>query len=281
MPAHMTAGLAQEQSALTLSNSAALKYRKVAASTPSSFGASAVSRMLATVELLENILLGLDMRTLLLSQRTSRHLKGVIAGSTKLQQALYFRLDTTTPLDEQQCRHQRGLCELNPLLITEQDLSAVWPLKRRRLSFQHLNVDNLELDTKDTAYTVPAGYPGFATEVKVSSSKSNAGIMRWNLDLNDWKYDIEQREGWRPNRYRPTTWQSGPCWERMYICTTPHPTGWQQLGENQGRRLHTAGVEADEPVTIGELLRSQGSELSVDRALQGPISQQNYWQFEW
>ena len=77
-----------------------------------------VPRVLGTVELLENILLGLDIRTLLLSQRTNRHFKSVIDRSTKLQQALYFKLDAST---EQPCSHEAAWYDLNPLLVSMQD----------------------------------------------------------------------------------------------------------------------------------------------------------------
>lgn len=52
----------------------------------------AIEAVLLTPELLEIILLHLDMTTLLVSaQRVSRHWLCVIAGSTKLQQALFFK----------------------------------------------------------------------------------------------------------------------------------------------------------------------------------------------
>ncbi|KAK5746032.1 hypothetical protein LTR17_001162 [Elasticomyces elasticus] len=54
------------------------------------------SRVFGTVELLENVLFQLDMRTLLLSQRVSRTFEATITGSTQLQQKLFF---TSVPAD--------------------------------------------------------------------------------------------------------------------------------------------------------------------------------------
>ncbi|KAF7192765.1 hypothetical protein HII31_05906 [Pseudocercospora fuligena] len=51
----------------------------------------AAHAVLSTVELLEAILLNLDTKTLLLSQRTCKTWQKVIAGSILLQEALFFR----------------------------------------------------------------------------------------------------------------------------------------------------------------------------------------------
>ncbi|CAJ2512916.1 Uu.00g010350.m01.CDS01 [Anthostomella pinea] len=54
-------------------------------------GASAaMAKALGIEELLEGILLNLDMKTLLLSQRVSKGFRSTIAASTRLQQALFF-----------------------------------------------------------------------------------------------------------------------------------------------------------------------------------------------
>ncbi|KAK5121724.1 hypothetical protein LTR85_004599 [Meristemomyces frigidus] len=79
--------------------------------------ASPMERVLNTAELLEAILLCLDTKTLLLSQRTCKSFLDTIAGSTKLQRALFFQLDTTdinashrtNPL----LRHHRDLLPLH------------------------------------------------------------------------------------------------------------------------------------------------------------------------
>ena len=55
---------------------------------------TAALRTFAITELLEQILSALDMQTLLLAQRVSTHFKAVIDGSTVLQQALFFQLQT-------------------------------------------------------------------------------------------------------------------------------------------------------------------------------------------
>ncbi|KAK5121721.1 hypothetical protein LTR85_004596 [Meristemomyces frigidus] len=58
----------------------------------------AVSRVINTPELLENILLGLDETTLLLSQRVNNFFNATITGSSILQQKLFFR--PLTAVDE-------------------------------------------------------------------------------------------------------------------------------------------------------------------------------------
>ncbi|KAK3617734.1 hypothetical protein LTR22_026636 [Elasticomyces elasticus] len=50
------------------------------------------SRVLGTVELLENVLSHLDNKTLLLSQRVSKTFEATITGSTQLQQKLFFKI---------------------------------------------------------------------------------------------------------------------------------------------------------------------------------------------
>lgn len=76
---------------------------------------SAVDRVINTIELLEGILINLDMKTLLLSQRVSKQFNAVIAGSTSLQQALFFK---QAPKDG----HKYGEDGRNPLLIQENGL---------------------------------------------------------------------------------------------------------------------------------------------------------------
>lgn len=51
---------------------------------------SAVKRVFRTTELLEAILLELQVRDVLLAQRTATVWKRVVSGSKKLQQMLYF-----------------------------------------------------------------------------------------------------------------------------------------------------------------------------------------------
>ena len=53
--------------------------------------ATSTERVLNTAELLEAILLQMDLRTLLLSQRVSKTFQTSIAGSPKLQHKLFFR----------------------------------------------------------------------------------------------------------------------------------------------------------------------------------------------
>lgn len=50
--------------------------------------------MLVVVELLENVLVGLDFKTLLLAQRVSTLWRNTVAGSQKLQKKLFFRRAT-------------------------------------------------------------------------------------------------------------------------------------------------------------------------------------------
>ncbi|OQN97506.1 hypothetical protein B0A48_16659 [Cryoendolithus antarcticus] len=58
---------------------------------------TAVARAIGITEILELILLHLDTKTLLLSQRVSKDWKNVIASSHILQVALYFRQSETPP----------------------------------------------------------------------------------------------------------------------------------------------------------------------------------------
>ncbi|KAK3649194.1 hypothetical protein LTR56_007034 [Elasticomyces elasticus] len=66
---------------------------------------TAITAVLGTTELLETILLSLDthtcsgLQTLLLSQRVNKTFKATIAGSPRLQEALFFR--RTTRVDSQ------------------------------------------------------------------------------------------------------------------------------------------------------------------------------------
>ncbi|KAK3070613.1 hypothetical protein LTR53_010168, partial [Teratosphaeriaceae sp. CCFEE 6253] len=55
----------------------------------------AADAVLVSPELLELILLKVDNKTLLLSQRTSHTFQGVIAGSPRLQKKLFFRAAAT------------------------------------------------------------------------------------------------------------------------------------------------------------------------------------------
>lgn len=49
-----------------------------------------VAKLYAVTELLEDILLHLPLKDLLLSQRVNKHFKATIDGSLKLQRALFF-----------------------------------------------------------------------------------------------------------------------------------------------------------------------------------------------
>lgn len=67
---------------------------------------TAVSRVFATTELLENILEFLDIKDLLFAQRLNRRIKTVIKCSPKLRRALYLQADSSKrPLRLQTCRH--------------------------------------------------------------------------------------------------------------------------------------------------------------------------------
>lgn len=68
-----------------------------------------VKKVFGTTELLEAILSEVDMRTLLLSQRTCEDFRNTIDGSVKLQRALYFRDDAEVGSES----------EFNPLLALE------------------------------------------------------------------------------------------------------------------------------------------------------------------
>ena len=79
-----------------------------------------VATVLNTPELLENILLRLDERTLLLSQRVSKTFNATINGSVKLQRKLFFQLDRIADVQDcpesatvDKCWREQGL---NPLL---------------------------------------------------------------------------------------------------------------------------------------------------------------------
>ncbi|KAK4494731.1 hypothetical protein PRZ48_014087 [Zasmidium cellare] len=56
----------------------------------------ATDKLFNTVELLEAILLGLDFKTLLLSQAVNKTFAGAIASSIKLQRAIHFAPNATT-----------------------------------------------------------------------------------------------------------------------------------------------------------------------------------------
>lgn len=77
---------------------------------------SAATKVLNTTELLEQILLGVDNKTLLLSQRVSKTFKDTIDRSVKLQRALFFQQDPEIQQAVErgeEVDHQR---EYNPLL---------------------------------------------------------------------------------------------------------------------------------------------------------------------
>lgn len=56
--------------------------------------ASAVTRLFAVVELMEQVLIDVDMHTLILAQRVCRQFFAVITSSLRLQQKLYFAPDS-------------------------------------------------------------------------------------------------------------------------------------------------------------------------------------------
>lgn len=71
-----------------------------------------MNQVLSTVELLENILLQLPMKDILLAQKVSRHFQTLITASPALQQALFFRpLQITCTEDASITIHR-----INPLL---------------------------------------------------------------------------------------------------------------------------------------------------------------------
>ena len=74
---------------------------------------NAVTTPFGTVELLEQILLCVDMKTLLLSQRVDRMFRDTIADSQKLQEALYFKASDGDP-----SATSPPLYGANPLLVT-------------------------------------------------------------------------------------------------------------------------------------------------------------------
>lgn len=77
----------------------------------------AASRVLALVEILENILLRLPTRDLLLSQRVSRLWNSVIATSPALQEALCFRASKSSrDNDDDECYDEEDGDFLNPLI---------------------------------------------------------------------------------------------------------------------------------------------------------------------
>lgn len=77
---------------------------------------SARSKTLDMVELLENILMFLDLRTLLLSTRVSKHFQAKIDGSMSIQRALFFRPLPTKNEEAQSAVQIPQVAVANPLL---------------------------------------------------------------------------------------------------------------------------------------------------------------------
>ncbi|KAK4494889.1 hypothetical protein PRZ48_014245 [Zasmidium cellare] len=112
---------------------------------------SAATRALNTVELLEAILLddGVDMKTLLLSQRVSTTWKNIIKESIKLQEKLWFRRTHK--------KSQKKGYLLNPLLFHHHDV--VW-------RFPNGTAHELHFSRQKTVFCKVFGYFSGACEVR-------------------------------------------------------------------------------------------------------------------
>ena len=99
---------------------------------------TAAERVVNITELLESILLQVDTRTLLLSQRTCKSFHSTITGSPKLQRALFFQQDTAA------CLSNEDPSRNNPLFLpNDRDLRLRIP-----------NMIPVELDLEQACFDI-------------------------------------------------------------------------------------------------------------------------------
>lgn len=248
---------------------------------------AAAQRVFGTVELLEATLLHLDIRTLLLSQRVSRQFNAVINGSKKLRQVLYFergadfpRVDVSYDCYHRFCWAQHGWkyggpCAINPLLEIKADseFHMTWPPKENPV----VKVTAEPKDPKeplDTARFVCRSpqQPGcsFAQMIwedrmratQPSHFADYAGSPRSAVSLElQYHYDAS------PGAHMSEDFSTGAFWERMYICDAELPVEWfsWKRGESRGPLGPVyVGARSAEPLTIGDLLRLEGTWIDRD-----------------
>lgn len=261
-PAIMAHRVADEVAGLALSSSTPEQQKNTALPTPPKNTIS-THRALGTAELLEMILLNLDMRTLLLSQRVNRFFQGVIAGSTKLQQALFFKLDPNSSLEGQPPGYDIRQCKLNPLLATEactnwlECMSSPCPDFLLKCIDIRPSVD----EAGETSYSLAAPSEGDLGRVSLYADTVREGHARWGLIITatspDWALPSEPRPDMERQRY----WQDGASWKRMYLCTSPHLVGWSTFMYSYPDVVE---ARAQKPVTLGELLQLKGRKVRAD-----------------
>ncbi|KAK5683888.1 hypothetical protein LTS10_003751 [Elasticomyces elasticus] len=137
------------------------------------------SRVLDTVELLENVLSHLDNKTLLLSQRASKTFEATITGSTQLQQKLFFKtIFAGTPYlcGQQGCEDESCVMPLgrntrkahnNPLLSGKK-----FEVVAGKATVQMCGINKFEFRAEQQSR--PAG-----TELKIGSWRRYGKQMQW------------------------------------------------------------------------------------------------------
>lgn len=87
---------------------------------------AASARALGTTELLEAILFNLNTKQLLFAQKVSKHWKALIEGSTRLQQALFFRALPGNLHTKKEAYSKYATILANPLLANLQWAMTSW-----------------------------------------------------------------------------------------------------------------------------------------------------------
>lgn len=258
----MATDLANEAASLTMSASPIEHQTSASSQLLRTIGTSiepSALRVLNTAEPLEIILLQIDMRTLLLSQRVNRFFQSVIQGSSKLQQALFFQLGSSTaPNDEQQRGHTSFQSGLNPLLDSEQE--ADWSKDMPSTAFDML-VKYVDLrvtfdETGEELHYLTAPSGSLLSRIWLSPVEAREGSVRWELNITPLARGRMEEVAPSADPHERRFWQEGASWKRMYLCASPYMAAWKL---DIWAKWDTIGVVTEEPATIGELLLLKGA----------------------
>ena len=189
-------------------------------------------RVLDTTELLEAILLGLPVKTLLLAQRVSHGFKAVIDNSIHLQRALFFLPNTLTPPQLTPAREPT----INPLFAASAS---------RRTSILPLYMGD-----EDATYIHSAGIVQVNDGQTVTHTRGSQS-MRETVGFQSF---LDTRTLYLPTGYpsraasKTKVYPSG-SWRNMYLSQPPCTISWTADGE----KCRLASAEVSNVLKMGEI----------------------------
>jgi hypothetical protein len=223
-----------------------------------------VAAVIGTVELLEQVLLNLDARTLLLSQRVNRTFSNVIAGSIKLQKKLFFK-----PVDSFQEAIDLGIGCDHGIIGVE----YIYETKRRGDFLDNPTFVNTLLIEPYNGNMSAYEFSNFCSWVKLHDPINEDAVAKKSLDKE------ARAKGVSGNR---------SSWERMLLSQPPSPSRLmvytqaisspRELEREDDddyrwkiRVVHSKRmIEQSVPITLGRVVRRIGKVVHAKHGGQEP-----------